>query len=48
MEVKNQMYPSTADVPNGRGTAELYGPNMAQMLFAAVTAAAAVLKPPSV
>lgn len=49
VDSKSKSNPSTTALPNGRGAEELeeYGPKSAQMLFAAVTAAEEVLKPPS-
>lgn len=47
---RSKSKPSTTEVPNGRVTVEpdCTGPNIAHTLFAAVTAAAEVEKPPSV
>lgn len=49
VDSKSKSNPSITAVPKGRGTVEpeVLGPKIAQMLFAAVTAAEELLKPPS-
>jgi hypothetical protein len=49
VDSKSKSNPSITAVPKGRGTVEpeVLRPKIAQMLFAAVTAAEELLKPPS-
>lgn len=49
VDSKSKSNPSTTEVPKGRGMeeSEPAGPKIDQMLFAAVTAAEELLKPPS-
>jgi len=49
VDSKSKSNPSITEFPKGRGAEEeVEGPKIAQILFAAVTAAADELKPPSV